>query len=100
MNIQQDRTLQEARTSLGVSEVIAAAKTFFVRRNNLYAAFMEREGPGFVSFRGMGGEEVLIGAMSAPDGRGTLVTGSTYMFDQQVARFLSTLPPAGAEVAS
>jgi hypothetical protein len=25
---------------------------------------------------------------------GTAVTGSTYMFDQQVARFLDSLPPA------
>ena len=29
---------------------------------------------------------------------GTLVTGSTYLFDQQVARFFATLPPV--EVAS
>jgi hypothetical protein len=99
MNIQKDRTLQEARTSLGVAEVIAAAKTFFVRRNSLYAAFVEREGPGYVSLRGMGGEEVLIAAIAAEDGQGTRVTGSTYMFDQQVARFLATLPPA-AEVAA
>lgn len=100
MNIQSDRTLQEARTSLGVSEVIAAAKRFFVRRNSLYAAFTEKEGPGFVSMRGMGGEEVLIGAAIAPDGRGTRVTGSTYMFDAQLGRFLSTLPPVASEVVS
>jgi len=100
MNIQENRTLQEARTSLSVPEVIAAAKEFFVRRNGLYAAFTEKEGPGFVSLRGMGGEEVLIGASPAPDGQGTLVTGSTYMFDQQVARFLTTLPPVAQEVAS
>ena len=93
MNIQEDRTLQETRTTLGVSDVLAAAKAFFARRNSLYAAFVEREGPTFVSLRGQGGEEVLIGAVQAKDGTGTLVTGSTYLFDQQVARFFATLPP-------
>ena len=93
MNNQEDRTLQETRTSLGVSEVIAAAKRFFTRRNSLYAAFTEREGPTFVSLRGQGGEEVLIGVTPAKDGGGTLVTGSTYLFDQQVARFFASLPP-------
>ena len=93
MNIQDDRTLQEARTTLSVPEVIDAAKRFFARRNSLYAAFVEREGPTFVSLRGQGGEEVLIGATPAKDGAGTAVTGSTYLFDQQVARFFATLPP-------
>ena len=94
MNIQEDRTLQEARTTMSVPEVIEAAKRFFARRNSLYAAFVEREGPTFVSLRGQGGEEVLIGATPAKDNAGTLVTGSTYLFDQQVARFFATLPPA------
>ena len=98
MNIQNDRTLQEARTTLSAPDVLAAAKTFFARRNRLYAAFVEKEGPTFVSLRGQGGEEVLIGATAGKTG--TLVTGSTYMFDQQVARFFATLPPAAAEVAS
>ena len=98
MNIQDDRTLQEARTTLSVPEVIEAAKRFFSRRNSLYAAFVEREGPTFVSLRGQGGEEVLIGATPAKDNGGTLVTGSTYLYDQQVARFFTTLPPA--EVSS
>jgi hypothetical protein len=100
MNIQEDRTLQEARTSLGVADVIAAAKNFFARRNGLYAAFAEKEGPAFVSLRGQGGEEVLIAAAPVSDGTGTRVTGSTYMFDQQVARFFATLPPIASEVAS
>ena len=98
MNIQEDRTLQETRTTLSVPEVIDAAKRFFARRNSLYAAFAEREGPTFVSLRGQGGEEVLIGAAPAKDGAGTLVTGSTYLFDQQVARFFASLPTA--EVSS
>ena len=97
MNIQEDRTLQETRTTLSVSEVIAAAKTFFARRNSLYAAFVEREGTTFVSMRGQGGEEVLVGASA--DANGTRVTGSTYMFDQQVARFFATLPPVAEGVS-
>ena len=48
------------------------------------------EGPTFCSFRGQGGEEIVIGV--APADGGTRVTGSTYLFDMQVARFLSTLP--------
>jgi hypothetical protein len=99
MNIQQDRTLQETTTSLSVPDVIGAAKVFFARRNSLYAAFAEREGPSFVSLRGQGGEEVLIGAVPAREGTGTRVTGSTYLFDQQVARFFATLPPV-AQAAS
>lgn len=99
MNIQEDRTLQETRTTLSVPEVIAAAKTFFARRNSLYSAFVEREGPTFVSMRGQGGEEILVGASPSVDGNGTRVTGSTYLFDQQLARFFATLPPV-AEVVS
>jgi hypothetical protein len=99
MNIQDDRTLQEFRTTLSVGEVISAAKSFFARRNSLYAAFVEKEGPAFVSLRGQGGEEVLIGAVPATDGAGTRVTGSTYLFDQQVARFFATLPPAAEAVS-
>lgn len=99
MNIQEDRTLQETLTSLSVPDVITAAKTFFARRNSLYAAYAEKEGPSFVSLRGQGGEEVVIGAVPAREGTGTRVTGSTYMFDQQVARFFSTLPPV-AQAAS
>jgi len=83
-------TLQEAQTSLAPAEVLALAKKFFARRSTLYAAFLDKEGPTFVSFRGQGGEEIVIGV--APADGGTRVTGSTYLFDMQVARFLSTLP--------
>jgi hypothetical protein len=100
MNIQQDRTLQEARTSLSVADVLSAAKKFFARHNSIYAAFLEKEGPTFVSLRGQGGEEILIGATPAADGTGTRVTGSTYLFDQQVARFFATLAPAASEATS
>ena len=86
------RTLQECLTSLAPAEVLARAKGFFARRSTLYAAFLDREGPTFASFRGQGGEEIVIGVAPAEGGAGTRVTGSTYLFDMQVARFLSTLP--------
>jgi len=84
------RTLQELRTSLAANEVLAEAKRFFPDRAPLYASFVDKEGPGFCTFRGQGGEEIAL-AVSPIDG-GTLVTGSTYLFDMQLARFLSTLP--------
>lgn len=94
---QTSRTLQQTHTSLAPQNVLAAAKQFFTRRNNIYAAFLEQEGPTHLTFRGQGGEELVIGV--ARSNGGTLVTGSTYMFDQQIARFFSTLP-APPSVAS
>ena len=88
---QSQRTLQEFRTTLSPAEVLAEAKQFFTRRNSLYATFLDREGPTFVTFRGQGGEEIVIAAVTQ-DGA-TRVTGSTYLFDMQVARFFTTLPP-------
>jgi hypothetical protein len=95
MNYQLGRTMQETHTTLTPAEVLVAAKRFFARRQGIYAAFVEKEGPTFVNLRGQGGEELIIGVQPAPDG--TRVTGSTYLFDQQVARFFSTLPPYAAE---
>lgn len=86
------RTLQEQSTSVSPTDVIARAKQFFTHRNPLYATFLDVEGPGYVTFRGQGGEEIVIAATNK-DGA-TRVTGSTYLFDMQVARFLSTLEPA------
>ena len=83
-------TLQEYQTSLAPADVLARAKEFFTRRSTLYAAFLDKEGPTFCSFRGQGGEEIVIGV--APVEGGTRGTGSTYLFDMQVARFFSTLP--------
>ncbi len=103
-------TLQEFTTTLAADEVLKRAKGFFSRRSALYAAFLDKEGPGYCTFRGQGGEEICIAAQpalrsdsepalrSASDEReragagGTRVTGSTYLFDMQVARFLATLP--------
>ena len=75
--------------------MLAAAKRFFARRNTIYAAFVEKEGPTYVALRGQGGEEIIVGVAPAAEGGATQVTGSTYLFDQQLARFLATLPEAG-----
>jgi hypothetical protein len=83
-------TLQEQLTTLSPAEVLSQAKAFFARHIGIYAAFLEREGPNHATFRGQGGEELVIGTATAPDG--TRVTGSTYLFDAQVARFFATLP--------
>ncbi|HYC52305.1 MAG TPA: hypothetical protein VEB19_14430 [Gemmatimonadaceae bacterium] len=94
-----DRTVQEYRTSAAPADVLQRAKTFFSERNPLYATFIDKEGPGYVTFRGQGTEEIVI-AVTEKDGV-TLVTGSTYLFDMQVARFMSTLPYApGGQAAS
>jgi hypothetical protein len=97
MHQQSTRTLQDARTTLSPDDVIGAATAFFSRHNAIYTAFLEKEGPGWATYRGQGGEEIAIGAQVGPDGV-TRVTGSSYLFDQQVARFLSLLPVAPAEV--
>jgi hypothetical protein len=83
--------IQEVHTTLPPAQVLAAAKTFFTRRNPIYGAFIEKEGPSYVTFRGQGGEEIVIGV--APTGQGTVVRGSTYLFDAQVSRFFTTLDP-------
>ncbi|MGH9423232.1 MAG: hypothetical protein ACRD3J_24870 [Thermoanaerobaculia bacterium] len=86
------------QTTLAAPEVIAAAKIFFARRNSVYAAFLDKEGPAFVTFRGQGGEEIVVGTAKAASG--TRVSASTYLFDQQVARFLSGLPTADTMAAA
>jgi hypothetical protein len=91
--IKSKRTLQEFVTSLAPAEVVVQAKQFFAGRNGIYSSFLDKEGPNWASFRGQGGEEVVVAATPAEQG-GTLVTGSTYLFDMQVARFFSTLPAA------
>lgn len=84
--------MQELRTTLAPADVLAAAKEFFARRINIYAAFPEQESAAHVTLRGQGGEEIVIGVVER-DGA-TLVTGASYMFDAQVSRFLATLPRA------
>jgi len=91
---QSGRTLQQQRTSLPPDEVLDAAREFFSRGSGIYSAFLEKQGPTWMSLRGQGGEEIVIAA--SKETSGTAVTGSSYMFDAQVAQFLSTLPPAAA----
>jgi hypothetical protein len=88
---QRSRTLQETTTTLDPAQTLLAAKRFFSRQNGVYSAFPEQEGPTHLTLRGQGGEEIVIGAV-AQNGT-TRVSGSTYLFDQQVARFFATLPP-------
>ena len=88
---QRDRTLQETTTSHSPAEVLKAAKQFFSSQTGVYAAFPEQESATHVTLRGQGGEEVVIAAI--PGAGKTSVTGSTYLFDQQIARFFATLAP-------
>ena len=89
--------MQEMRTTLPPADVLAAAKEFFARRLNIYAAFPEQESAAHLTLRGQGGEETVIGVI--PREGATLVTGASYMFDAQVSRFLSTLPRAAEVLA-
>ncbi|HEY4217378.1 MAG TPA: hypothetical protein VGM67_09575 [Gemmatimonadaceae bacterium] len=83
------RTLQEITTKLAGDEVLARAKNFFANRPSLYSTFLDMEGPSYCSFRGQGGEEIVIGVAPAENGA-TRVTGSSYLFDMQVSRFFTT----------
>lgn len=87
---QSDRTVQETLTSLPPSDVLAEAKRFFSRRPSIYAAFLEQESATHITLRGQGGEEIVIAALAGDNG--TRVTGSTYLFDQQISRFFTQLP--------
>ena len=95
---QSGRTLQQHRTALAAADVLASARDFFARRSGIYAAFLEKEGPNWMSLRGQGGEEIVIAANEETGG--TAVSASSYMFDAQVAQFLASLPPAAAGVVS
>jgi hypothetical protein len=97
-NSQIARTVQEISTSLSLAEVLKEAKTFFARQNGVYSAFPEQESETHITLRGQGGEEIVIAANQSEDG--THVTASSYLFDQQVARWLSTLPPPLVRSAS
>jgi hypothetical protein len=87
----------EVVTTLDSAEVLRRAKRFFAERVPMQAAFPEKEGPTFLTLRGQGGEEIAIAVM--PAAAGTRVRASTLLFDQQVDRFLSTLPPPSESAA-
>lgn len=80
----------EVVTRLDGAEVLRRAKSFFAERVPMQAAFPEKEGSDFLTLRGQGGEEIALAVRAAPGG--TLVRAGTLFFDQQVDRFLSTLP--------
>src|SRR6266550_3249660 len=86
--------------SLAPADVLARAQEFFAERVPHAAAFLEKSGPGFVTLRGQGGEEVVVSAWEEKEQGVTRVRGSTLFFDQALDRFLSTLPlTSGVDVA-
>jgi hypothetical protein len=87
----------EVVTTLDGTEVLRRAKRFFAERVPLNAAYPEREGPGYLTLRGQGGEEIAFAVWSTP--AGTRIRASTLLFDQVVDRFLSTLPLPSEHVA-
>lgn len=89
--------IYEITTTLSAPEIIARAKSFFAERVPNQAAFVEREGPAFLTLRGQGGEEIALAVL--PAAVGSRIRASTLFFDQALERFLTTLP-ALAEAAS
>lgn len=81
--------IHEAVTTLPAADVLARAKAFFAERVPNQAAWVELEGPTFLTLRGQGGEEIALAILP---GEPTRVRASTLLFDQAVGRFLSTLP--------
>lgn len=98
MHQQSNRQLQERLTSLDVKAVLDTAVRFFARQSGVYGAFLEKQGPTHVALRGQGGEEVIIAARVTPEG--SSVSGSSYLFDAQIARFLDALPPVAVTPAA
>jgi len=88
----------ELLTSLAPAQVLERAKAFFPDRAPHYAAFLEKEGESFATFRGQGGEELTVAAFVV--GGATRVRASSMFFDQLIGRFFSTLPTTPSEVAS
>jgi hypothetical protein len=82
--------VHEIVTSLPPEQVIARAKAFFGSQVPNNAAYPEQEGPGYLSLRGQGGEEIALAVI--PGDGSHRVRASTLFFDQAVGRFLSTLP--------
>ena len=87
----------EVVTTMAGPEILRRAKRFFAERVPLNAAYPEREGPGYLTLRGQGGEEIACAIWPTP--AGTRIRVSTLFFDQVVDRFLSTLPLPSEHVA-
>jgi hypothetical protein len=90
--------IYETTTSLAPDEILRRAKDFFAARVPATGCFVERESARHVVLRGQGGEEVVIAVFPAESG--CAIRGSTQLFDQQVARFFSTLPEAPSPAES
>jgi hypothetical protein len=89
--------LHDMTTSLAGDEVLRRAKEFFAERVPHFGAFLEREGPTWATFRGQGGEEIVVAVFPAESG--THVRASSLLFNQTIDRFLSTLPAGDQEAA-
>jgi hypothetical protein len=89
--------LHDITTSLAADEVLRRAKEFFAERVPHFGAFLEGEGTSWATFRGQGGEEIVVAVF--PVEGGTRVRSSSLLFDQTIDRFLSTLPAIEQGVA-
>ena len=89
--------VHELTTTLAPRDVLERAKTFFAERVPHYGAFLEKEGPGFASFRGQGGEEIAIAVFEHDNG--ARVRASSLLHDQAIGRFFSTLPTPTEDAA-
>jgi len=85
--------VHETTTPLTAADVLDRARHFFAERVPNQAAFPEAEGPTHLLLRGQGGEEIALAILPGDAGM-VRVRASTLLFDQTVARFLSTLPVA------
>lgn len=90
--------IHEFEVAVSPDEVVKRAKAFFAERVPAHAAAPESEGPGFLTLRGQGGEEIVLRA--SPCDGGARVRASTLFFDQALARFASTLPVVRNERAT
>ena len=79
----------ETMTVRSPAEVLRRAREFFLHRVPAASAFVEAESAGHIVLRGQGGEELVIAATAVAGG--SVVRGSTLLFDQQLLRFFSTL---------
>lgn len=82
--------VHNATTALTPDRVLTEARRFFAEDIPASAAWPERQGPGYLTLRGAGGEEIALAAWAA--GGETRVRASTLFFDQAVMQFLSRLP--------
>ncbi len=82
--------MYEMMTTLAPDEVLTRAKSFFAERVPQYGVFLEKEGAGFATFRGQGGEEIAVAVLE--EAGGVRVRASSMLYGQVIGRFFSTLP--------